>query len=64
MNWDELHYDPQGLIENFKAYADSKLANIYFTSELHTRLKDYNITSFAVHPGNFKLDFYTYLIKV
>jgi len=51
LNWDELHYDPQGLIENFKAYADSKLANIYFTSELHTRLKDYNITSFAVHPG-------------
>jgi len=51
LNWDELHYDPQGLIENFKAYSDSKLANIYFTSELHTRLKDYNITSFAVHPG-------------
>jgi retinol dehydrogenase-12 len=33
------------------AYADSKLANVLFTRELARRLKDQNITAYAVHPG-------------
>jgi NAD(P)-dependent dehydrogenase (short-subunit alcohol dehydrogenase family) len=37
----------------FKAYAQSKLANIMFTYELARRLKDQNnITVNCVHPGN------------
>lgn len=51
LDWDRLHYDPVGYVENFKVYCDSKLANIYFTSELDRRLRRFNITTFAVHPG-------------
>jgi len=35
----------------FKAYAQSKLANILFTSELHNRLKGTGVTAYALHPG-------------
>ncbi len=35
----------------FKAYAQSKLANILFTRELHNRLKGTGVTAYALHPG-------------
>ena len=33
------------------AYSQSKLANIMFTKELQRKLKNTNITAYAVHPG-------------
>jgi len=42
---------PDGIIEMFTGYGVSKLANIYFSSELARRLKDYDITSYSLHPG-------------
>lgn len=49
MNWVDLNWEksywPIG------AYSQSKLANILFTKELETRLKDTNITSVCLHPG-------------
>lgn len=52
LDWDNLHYDPDGFFQNVKVYCDSKLANVYFTSELDKKLQDYdNITTYAVHPG-------------
>jgi len=35
----------------WSAYARSKLANVLFTMELHSRLKDSSIQCFALHPG-------------
>jgi retinol dehydrogenase-12 len=35
----------------FRAYADSKAANILFTSELARRYGDHGLTAVAVHPG-------------
>ncbi len=37
--------------ESYKAYAQSKLANILFAFELSEKIKNYNITSNALHPG-------------
>ena len=33
------------------AYGQSKLANVLFTKELHRRLADRGVTSYAIHPG-------------
>jgi len=35
----------------FQAYSQSKLANVLFTKELATRLRDTSVSSFALHPG-------------
>lgn len=35
----------------FKAYADAKLCNIYFTKELAHRWSDINISAYCLHPG-------------
>lgn len=51
LDWDKLHFEPDGLVEMFKNYANSKLANVYFTSELNKKLHGYDITTYAVHPG-------------
>jgi retinol dehydrogenase-12 len=49
MKWKDLQseksYDP------YKAYAQSKLANVLFTTELARRLKETGVTTVAVHPG-------------
>lgn len=51
LDFNNLHYDPDGFFQNVKVYSDSKLANIYFTRELNKRIKSYNITTYSVHPG-------------
>lgn len=51
---DRIHFEDIGLEENyrpFKAYAQSKLANIMFTYELAERLKGSGITTNVLHPG-------------
>jgi len=49
-----IHFEDIGLEENyrpFKAYAQSKLANIMFTYELAKRLEGTGLTANALHPG-------------
>jgi NAD(P)-dependent dehydrogenase (short-subunit alcohol dehydrogenase family) len=43
--WEERKYDA------VQAYADSKIANLYFTYELARKLKDLDIKVLASHPG-------------
>ena len=45
--------DPQGVrrYSGWRAYGQSKLANLLFTYELARRLKDTGVTANAVHPG-------------
>ncbi len=47
LNWEKRSY------AKWKAYGDSKLANIYFTYELDRKLKDNNLNTLvnASHPG-------------
>lgn len=46
----------------YKAYFQSKLANILFTHELARRLKGTNVTVNAVHPGVVKTDLGRHLV--
>jgi len=43
---------------HYKAYQHSKMANILFTYELAERLKGFNVTANAVHPGVVKTNIY------
>jgi NAD(P)-dependent dehydrogenase (short-subunit alcohol dehydrogenase family) len=47
---DDLNYEKRKY-QNFLAYCDSKLCNIYFTTELHNRYKNDGIRVFSLHPG-------------
>ena len=45
LNWEKRKY------KAWRAYGDSKIANLYFTSELRNRLKDTDVRVTAAHPG-------------
>ncbi|KAF7997158.1 hypothetical protein HCN44_005435 [Aphidius gifuensis] len=50
----KINIDDLNSVKNYDsgdAYSQSKLANILFTKELSKRLKDYQVTVNAVHPG-------------
>lgn len=49
INFDDLEFK-RGYM-NFRAYAQSKLANILFTTELARRLQGTGVTANALHPG-------------
>jgi NAD(P)-dependent dehydrogenase (short-subunit alcohol dehydrogenase family) len=49
-DFDNLQYENGGY-KPFKAYAQSKLANITFTHALNDKLKDKSIQAITVHPG-------------
>jgi NAD(P)-dependent dehydrogenase (short-subunit alcohol dehydrogenase family) len=50
MRWDDLQFErtPYG---GFKAYGQSKLANVLFTYELARRLEGTGVTANCLHPG-------------
>lgn len=50
IDFDDLTWDQRGY-KAAQAYGDSKIANLYFTSELARMLKDTQITVAAAHPG-------------
>src|SRR5258708_61084 len=54
-----MHYDDINLDKAytpFKAYAQSKLANVFFTRELARRLSATNVTAYSLHPGGVRTD--------
>lgn len=58
-----VRFDPANLQGELKfspalAYAQSKLANIYFTQELARRLEGTGVTVNCVHPGGIKTNIY------
>jgi NAD(P)-dependent dehydrogenase (short-subunit alcohol dehydrogenase family) len=50
MHWDDLQFRTHKY-RSFKAYGQSKLANILFTYELARRLEGTGVTANALHPG-------------
>jgi len=50
MHWDDLQFRSHKY-RSFKAYGQSKLANILFTYELARRLEGTGVTANALHPG-------------
>ena len=51
MLWDDPHFRDESTYEKWKAYGQSKTANILFTIELEKRLGGAGIHSYALHPG-------------
>jgi NAD(P)-dependent dehydrogenase (short-subunit alcohol dehydrogenase family) len=49
LNWDDLEFRKG--YRGFKAYCQSKLANVLFTRELARRLEGSGVTANALHPG-------------
>jgi retinol dehydrogenase 12 len=49
MHWDDVMMGKG--YDGFRAYAQSKLANVLFTRELASRLQDARVTANAAHPG-------------
>jgi NAD(P)-dependent dehydrogenase (short-subunit alcohol dehydrogenase family) len=50
--WEQKKYNA------WKAYGNAKLDNIYFTKSLAEKYADKGITSFALHPGLVKTEFW------
>jgi NAD(P)-dependent dehydrogenase (short-subunit alcohol dehydrogenase family) len=50
MRWDDLQFKSGGF-SSFRAYGQSKLANILFTRELARRLEGTRVTANSLHPG-------------
>lgn len=50
IDFDDLTWEQRGYKAG-RAYGDSKIANLYFTSELARMLKDTQVTVAAAHPG-------------
>jgi NAD(P)-dependent dehydrogenase (short-subunit alcohol dehydrogenase family) len=50
MHWEDLQF-ANGRYKSFRAYGQSKLANILFTYELARRLEGTGVTANALHPG-------------
>ena len=55
LNLDDLFWK-LNQYDDVKSYAQSKLCNVLFTKELHRRLADDGIYSYAVHPGAVSTD--------
>jgi len=57
IHFDDMHYKNRSY-SKWRAYGQSKVANILFTKELNKRLKEskVNITSNSLHPGNISTD--------
>jgi NAD(P)-dependent dehydrogenase (short-subunit alcohol dehydrogenase family) len=51
MLWDDPHFRDESGYEKWKAYGQSKTANVLFTVELEKRLSGKGIHSYALHPG-------------
>ena len=49
--WDDPHFRDESTYEKWKAYGQSKTANILFTVELQKRYGGQGISSYALHPG-------------
>ena len=56
LNFDDLQGEEK--FGGWKAYADGKLCNIYFSTELHRRYYDKGIAAVSLHPGVVKTNFF------
>ena len=51
MDFEDINFEKRPY-SKIAAYGQSKLANILFAKELHNKVKDLGITSYALHPGS------------
>ena len=54
INFDDIHYEKS--YDSWRAYYNSKLANVLFTRELSKRLEGTHVTANSLHPGAVSTD--------
>lgn len=56
----QLNHYPEGCFGHWKIYSQTKTCNILFTIELAVRLKNTSVTTYSLHPGVIKIQFFTH----
>lgn len=64
VNVNQLNHYPEGRLSNWKIYGITKAYNILFTIELAARLRDTSVTTYSLHPGVIKSQFFTNLSPI
>lgn len=64
INVNQLNHYPEGRFSNWKIYSNTKAYNILFTIELAARLRDTSVTTYSLHPGVIKSQFFTNLSPI
>ncbi|CAG2119874.1 unnamed protein product, partial [Medioppia subpectinata] len=59
INFEDINSDQS--YGKYRAYFQSKLANVLFTRELAQRLKGTGVRAYCLHPGNMRSDLYKHL---
>lgn len=61
IDFENLHKPVEGVLQNFQAYCNSKLANILYARELANKLEGTDVTCYAVHPGIVNTELFRYI---
>lgn len=64
VNVNQLNHYPEGRMGYFTLYGKTKAYNILFTIELAARLRDTSVTTYSLHPGVIKTQFFTNLSPI
>lgn len=64
VNVNELNHYPEGRLSYWTIYGKTKAYNILFTIELAARLRDTSVTTYSLHPGVIKTQFFTNLSPI
>uniref|UniRef100_A0A8D0GI87 Dehydrogenase/reductase 13 n=1 Tax=Sphenodon punctatus TaxID=8508 RepID=A0A8D0GI87_SPHPU len=61
IDFENIHKPLEGIMPNFWAYCDSKLANILYARELASKLEGTDVTCYALHPGVVNTELFRYV---
>lgn len=64
ININQLNRYPEGKLKQWKIYGQTKTCNILFTIELAARLKNSSVTTYSLHPGLIKTEFFNNLSPI
>lgn len=63
INFDDINWEKPGAYSAWKAYEQSKLANVVFTNELQRRLEGTGVTTISLHPGVVRTELSRYMLE-
>ena len=61
INWDDVNFKTPGSYNKFRAYGQSKLANVMHGAALARRLENTGVTVYTLHPGAVATDLFRHI---